>query len=69
MPINSDQLRSALRELNGLRDLRVEFEHGSRCMVKRALLIPAEHDGLVKVTDGTHVHLFDAERVIWIEIG
>ncbi len=69
MSISADQLRTALRELNGQRDLRVEFEHGSRCLVKRALLIPAEQDGLVKVTDGTHVYLFDAERVVWIEIG
>lgn len=69
MPFTPDTLRLALRELNGLRDLRVEFEHGSRCLVKRALLIPAESDGVVKVTDGSHVFLFDAERVVWMEIG
>lgn len=69
MPLNPDQLRLALRELNGQRDLRVEFEHGQRCIVKQALLIPAESDGIVKVTDGSHVVLIDAERVVWIEIG
>ena len=69
MPLKQEQLRLALRELNGQRDMRVEFEHGVRCMVKQALLIPAESDGIVKVTDGSHVFLLDAERVVWIEIG
>jgi hypothetical protein len=69
MPLQTEQLRLALRELNGQRDLRIEFEHGGRCIVKQALLIPAESDGLLKVTDGSHVFLLDAERVVWIEIG
>ncbi|MCA9284855.1 MAG: hypothetical protein KDA22_06565 [Phycisphaerales bacterium] len=69
MPMTSDQLRTALRELNGQRDLRMEFEHASSCIVKKALLIPAESDGIVKVTDGSHVYLVDAERVAWVEIG
>ncbi|HMN95216.1 MAG TPA: hypothetical protein PKC43_02515 [Phycisphaerales bacterium] len=64
-----EQLRSALGELNGQRDLRIEFDHAVPCSVKKALLIPTERDGLVKVTDGTHVFLVDAERVAWIEIG
>jgi hypothetical protein len=31
--------------------------------------VPQESDGLVKVTDGSHIYVFDAERVAWIEIG
>ena len=69
MSMSHDTLRLALRELNGQRDLRIEFDHASSCTVKRAMLIPAETDGLVKVTDGSHVYIVDAERVAWIEIG
>ncbi len=67
--MQSDQLRKACRELNGLRDLRIEFSQAPACIVKKALLIPEEADGLVKVTDGSHVYIVDAERVAWIEIG
>lgn len=69
MPMTADQLRAALRELNGQRDLRIEFDHASTCFVQKALLIPMESDGIVKVTDGSHVYLLDAERVAWVEIG
>ncbi len=64
-----DQLRQAFGELNGQRDVRIEFDHADTCIVKRALLIPAEADKIVKITDGSHVYLVDAERVAWIEIG
>ena len=67
--MTSDQLRQASRELNGQRDLRIQFSDAPACIVKRALLIPAEADGLVKVTDGSHVYMIDAERVAWIEVG
>ena len=69
MGMNHDTLRLAFRELNGQRDLRIEFDHASSCIVKKAMLIPAELDGLVKVTDGSHVYIVDSERVAWIEIG
>ena len=69
MSMNPDTLRLAFRELNGQRDLRIEFDHASSCIVKKAMLIPEELDGLVKVTDGSHVYIVDAERVAWIEIG
>ena len=69
MPMSPSQLRMAFAELNGQRDLRIEFDHASGCIVKKALLIPAEADGIVKVTDGSHVYLIDAERVAWVEIG
>jgi len=69
MSMKSATLRLALRELNGQRDLRIEFDHASSCIVKKAMLIPEEMDGLVKVTDGSHVYIVDAERVAWVEIG
>ncbi|MDZ4830213.1 MAG: hypothetical protein SGJ09_08465 [Phycisphaerae bacterium] len=67
--MQAEQVRKAFRELNGLRDVRIEFDHASSCIVKKALLIPEEGDGLVKVTDGSHVYIIDAERVAWVEIG
>jgi len=69
MSMKSATLRLALRELNGQRDLRIEFDHASSCTVKKAMLIPEESDGLVKVTDGSHVYIVDSERVAWVEIG
>ena len=80
--MTSEQLRQALRELNGERDLTVVFSNvfdssGSTpgapsfaaCRVKRAMLIPDEPDHLVKVTDGHAVFIFEAERIAWIRIG
>jgi hypothetical protein len=67
--MRADQLRTAFRELNGLRDLRIEFDRATVCIVKKALLIPEEADGLVKVTDGSHIYIVDAGRVAWVEIG
>ncbi|MBX3352406.1 MAG: hypothetical protein KF684_05685 [Phycisphaeraceae bacterium] len=75
--MNTDQLRIALHELNGERDLSVCFAHvhadlsGVGCFlkVKNAMLIPDEQDHLVKVTDGRAVYILDAERVAWIKIG
>ncbi len=69
MSMDSATLRLAFRELNGQRDLRIEFDHASSCIVKRAMLIPEALDHLVKVTDGSHVYIVDAERVAWVEIG
>lgn len=63
------QMRKALRELDGQRNLRVEFENCRECVVNGALLIPEEDDGLVKVTDGARVVVLDARSVHWIEIG
>ena len=59
----------ALRELNGQRDLRIEFATAHVLSMKRAFLIPQESDGLVKVSDGQKVYVLDAERVVWMEIG
>lgn len=70
------QLRQALGELNGERDLAIYFAEVSSPVpgvsnleVKRAMLIPDEADHLVKVTDGKAVYILDAERVAWIKIG
>jgi hypothetical protein len=67
--MTSDQLRKAFGELNGKRPVRLEFDRGSPCVVPNALLIPTEADNLLKITDGTHIYLIDAERVAWVEIG
>ncbi|MCC6677241.1 MAG: hypothetical protein IT436_08855 [Phycisphaerales bacterium] len=74
--MTSDQLRQALGELNGERDLGVVFSNVhspvpgvSSLEVKKAMLIPDEADHLVKVTDGKSVFIIDAERVAWIRIG
>ncbi len=69
MPIKPEQLRTALRELNGKRDVRIEFERGQPCIVNRALLVPAEPDNIVKLTDGTQEYFIDAERINWVQIG
>ncbi len=69
MPISPDQLRAALADLNGQRDVNVAFEHAPPCTIKHALLVPAEEDNIVKLTDGTKEYLLDAARVAWVEIG
>ena len=67
--MTTDQLRQALSELNSERDAVFIFEHTQHCIVQNALLIPAEDDGLVKVSDGKHVYIIDASRVVWVKIG
>ena len=68
-----DQLRTALRELNGEREAVFAFTGLAPDMahlaVHGAMLIPDEADHLVKVTDGKSVFIIDAERVAWIRIG
>jgi hypothetical protein len=73
--MNADQLRQALRELNGERKLILVFAdvHSpapgvSHLEVKNAMLIPDEADHLVKVTDGRAIVIIDAERVAWMSI-
>lgn len=74
--MTSDELRQALQELRGDRDLGIVFAdvHApvtgvSNLHVKNAMLIPDEPDHLVKVTDGKHVFIIDASRVVWLSIG
>jgi hypothetical protein len=65
-----DQLRTALRELNGERAATFALAGiGETVVVQNAMLIPDEPDHLVKVTDGKSVFIIDAQRVAWIRIG
>ncbi len=67
-----DQLRSALKELNGERDVMFAFsglpEHESHLHVSRAILIPDEPDHLIKVTDGKHIYVIEAASMAYIRI-
>ena len=73
--MSPNQLRQALRELNGERTLGVAFADVhvyagiASITVKHAMLIPDEEDHLVKVTDGKSIFIIDAERVAWMQIG
>ena len=69
--MTTDQLRQAMGELNAERDAVFCFAGGDveKLIITNAILIPAEKDGLVKVSDGKHVYVIDAERVAWIKIG
>jgi hypothetical protein len=65
-----DQLRQALKELNGERHIYFTLVGVQQMVeVSNAMLIPDEPDHLVKVTDGKSVFIIDAERVAWIRIG
>jgi hypothetical protein len=67
--MNDDQVRTALNDLNGMRDVCMRFEAADHCLVRTALLVPVEDDGLIKLTDGTTEYVVDADRITWIEIG
>ncbi len=65
-----DQLRTALRELNGERAATFAIVGAAESIVvQNAMLIPDEPDHLVKVTDGQSVFIIDADRVVWVRIG
>lgn len=63
------QLRQALSAVNTERDVVFYFDHADACLVPRAMLVPDEADHLVKLTDGKHEYIIDAERVAWIRVG
>jgi len=68
--MNPDQLRTALRELNGERIATFALAGAAEpIVVHNAMLIPDEPDHLVKVTDGKSVFIIDAQRVAWVRIG
>lgn len=69
MSLSPNQLRTALADLNGQRDVRIIFERADTCLVKNALLVPAEEDQIVKLTDGSREYLIDAARIAYVEIG
>jgi len=63
------QLRQALHELNGERDLVLAFASlDDNLYISRAMLIPDEPDHLVKVTDGSSVYIIEADRLVWFKI-
>ncbi len=73
--MDATQLRTALRELNGERDLTIAFAEvpspatGAHYLeIKKAMLIPDEPDHLVKVTDGKAVYVVDTPRIAWLKI-
>ncbi len=67
--MTTDQLRQALTELDGKRDAAFSFGASGACTVANAMLVPDEADHLIKLTDGKHVFILDAERVDWVRIG
>lgn len=76
--MNSDQLRTALRELHGDRDVTFAFARvydvpgygvNGHLHIKNAMLIPTEADGLVKLTDGKRVYIIVSELIAWVSIG
>ena len=69
MALTPEQVRTALGDLNGQRDVHIEFDHAPTCIVQRALLVPAEEDNIVKLTDGSREYLLDASRIAWVQIG
>ena len=67
--MTTDQLRKALSELNAKRDAAFYFNRAEMCLIPNAMLLPDEADHLVKLTDGKHIYIIDAERVAWVRIG
>lgn len=70
--MTSDQLRQALRELNGDRHATFAItsmpEQLAYLTVNNAMLVPDEPDHLIKLTDGHAIFIIDAERVAWVRI-
>lgn len=67
--MNTDQLRQVLSELDGKRAAAFNFTNAPECVIPNAMLIPDEADHMVKVTDGKHVYIIDANQLVWIRIG
>lgn len=68
-PMNTDQLRQVLSELDGKRTAAFNFASATECVVTNAMLLPDEKDHMVKVTDGKHVYIIDSAQLVWIRIG
>jgi len=68
-----EQLRQALKELNGERNATFALagmpDSCATLTIARAMLIPDEPDHLVKVTDGKAIYVIEAERIVWLSIG
>jgi hypothetical protein len=64
-----DQLRQSLRELSGDRDCTIAFSDvfpAGGGVLNNALL--EIRNAMVKVTDGKHIYVIDADRVVWVRI-
>ena len=60
MALTTEQLRTALGELSGQRgDVLIEFIGAEACRVRNAMLLPAESDNVLKLTDGAREYLVD----------
>ena len=65
-----DELRQALKELNGERNARFCFTNvPESLLVANAFLVPEEKDRMIKLTDGQKVYFVDPDKVAWVEIG
>ena len=64
----ADELRAAFKRLDGQRAVRISFSAGITLEVSKALLIPIEDDGLLKLTDGEREYLVNPGGVAWVEI-
>jgi nicotinamidase-related amidase len=71
--MTAGELRQALQELRGKRDLTIAFRDvhppANTLTVTGAMLVPEEPDHLVKLTDGQAVYTLNAEQVAWLRIG
>ncbi|HED53903.1 MAG TPA: hypothetical protein ENJ00_06845 [Phycisphaerales bacterium] len=71
--MNNDQLRQALAECSGRRDVQFCFtgvaDAAALLTIHAAMIIPDEEDHLIKLTDGRSEYIIDAERVAWLRIG
>lgn len=67
--MTNEQLRKALKGLNAERDVVFYFDNADECLVPRAMLVPAEDDHLIKLTDGKHEYIIDSDRVAWVRMG
>jgi len=70
--MTSDQLRKALSDCKGLRDVQLCFagvaDAAAHLTINAALLVPDEEDHLVKLTDGRSEYVLDADRVAWVKL-
>lgn len=70
--MTSDQLRKALSDCNGLRDVQLCFAgvqgEAAHLTVNAALLVPDEDDHLIKLTDGRSEYILDADRIAWVRL-
>ncbi len=68
-----DQLRQALKELQGKRSATFVFEGvqepATTLTIHSAMLVPDEPDHLIKLTDGQSIYIIEADKIAYIRIG